>query len=307
MANAHAYRGRFAPSPTGDLHFGSLLAALGSWLCARAADGAWLVRIEDLDPPREVAGSSDSILRALHACALEPDESPLYQSTRADAYSAALQRLRESSHVFPCWCSRSDLAAQGGMHRGACISPPDPLREPAWRVRVGDTVIAFNDGLQGLQRWPLSADGDFVVKRADGPFAYQLACAVDDATQGISEVVRGADLLASTPRQIFLMHLLGWPEPTYLHLPIAVDARGRKLSKSEGAATVDPRDRLPAMRAALATLGVPRAALRARTPRGLLRRALAAFDPCLLPKSKKLVARREDGASRPLAPTQSPT
>ena len=292
MANANSYRGRFAPSPTGDLHFGSLLAALGSWLCARAANGTWLVRIEDLDPPREVPGSADSILRTLRACALEPDESPLYQSARLDAYGTTLQRLRESGHAFPCWCSRNDLAAHGGVHRGACISPPDPLREPAWRVRVGDTVIAFDDGLQGLQSWALSIDGDFVVKRADGPFAYQLACAVDDAAQGITEVVRGADLLDSTPRQLHLMRSLGLHEPAYLHLPIAVDARGRKLSKSEGAAAVDPRDPLPAMRAALAMLGVPPTALRARTPWTLLRGALLAFDPAALPRTKTLLVQR---------------
>jgi glutamyl-Q tRNA(Asp) synthetase len=291
MADAASYRGRFAPSPTGELHFGSLLAALGSWLCARAANGKWLVRIEDLDPPREVPGSADSILRMLHACALEPDEAPLFQNTRIGAYSAALRRLLENGYVFPCWCSRSDLAARAGVHRGVCVSPTDPQREPAWRVRVDNAVIAFKDGLQGLQRWPLSMDGDFVVKRADGPFAYQLACAVDDAAQAITEVVRGADLLDSTPRQIFLLRLLGLREPAYLHLPVAVDARGRKLSKSEGAAAIDPRNPVPAMRMALALLGIPRAALQARTPRTLMRSALAAFDPAALPRQKTLEVR----------------
>lgn len=286
------YRGRFAPSPTGELHFGSLLAALGSWLCARAANGAWLVRIEDIDPPREVPGSADSILRTLHACALEPDEPPLYQSTRNDLYSAALQRLRENGHVFPCWCSRSDLAVHGGVHCGACVALADPSRQPAWRVHVDDTVIAFEDALQGPQRWPLAAEGDFVVKRADGPFAYQLACALDDAQQGITQVVRGADLLDSTPRQIHLMRLLGLREPSYLHLPIAVDARGRKLSKSEGDAAVDSRAPLPGMRAALAMLGIPPGALHARTPRMLLRSALSAFDPASLPRAKTLLVQR---------------
>lgn len=292
MADARSYRGRFAPSPTGDLHFGSLLAALGSWLRARAAKGAWLVRIEDLDPPREVPGSTDSILRSLQACALDPDEAPAYQSTRWELYSAALQRLRDAGHVFPCWCSRSDLAARGGVHRGACLSSPDSRREPAWRVRVDEAVITFKDGLQGSQRWPLSAEGDFVVKRADGPFAYQLACAIDDAAQGITEVVRGADLLDSTPRQIFLLRLLGLPEPAYLHLPVAVDAHNRKFSKSEGAAALDPRDPLPAMRTALALLGIPHAALRARASRTLLRNALSAFDPTALPRTRNLLVQR---------------
>jgi glutamyl-Q tRNA(Asp) synthetase len=292
MATSLGYRGRFAPSPTGDLHFGSLLAALGSWLRARAAGGMWLVRIEDLDPPREVPGSVASILRTLRACALDPDEAPMHQSARVESYGSALLRLREAGQVFPCWCSRSDLAARGGVHRGACLSTPDSRREPAWRVRVDDTVIEFKDRLQGSQRWPLSAEGDFVVKRADGPFAYQLACAVDDAAQGITEVVRGADLLDSTPRQVFLMHLLGWPEPAYLHLPVAVDARGRKYSKSEGAAAVDPREPLPTMRAALALLGIPRAALRARTPRTLLRNAVCAFEPGALPRAGTLLVQR---------------
>ena len=292
MANARNYRGRFAPSPTGELHFGSLLAALGSWLRARAANGAWLVRIEDLDPPREVPGSAESILRTLHACALDPDQAPMRQSARHESHAAALQRLRDAGQVFPCWCSRSDLAARDGVHRGACMSSPDRSREPAWRVRVDDTVIAFRDRLQGSQRWPLSAEGDFVVKRADGPFAYQLACAVDDAAQEITEVVRGADLLDSTPRQIFLLRLLGLRVPAYLHLPVAVDARDRKLSKSEGAAAVDPRDPLPAMRAALAVLGIPLAALRARAPRTLLRNARSAFDPAALPRTRTVLVQR---------------
>src|SRR5690348_13501350 len=144
-----SYRGRFAPSPTGRLHLGSLLAALGSWLRAREARGAWLVRIEDIDPPREVPGSAESILRTLRACGLEPDEPPLYQGTRLEAYESAFARLKELGVVFPCWCSRTDLAALCGVHRGECIAPPDPHRAPAWRVRVDDAQIEFEDGLQG--------------------------------------------------------------------------------------------------------------------------------------------------------------
>ncbi|HET6907608.1 MAG TPA: tRNA glutamyl-Q(34) synthetase GluQRS [Rhodanobacteraceae bacterium] len=279
------YRGRFAPSPTGKLHLGSLLAALGSWLRARSANGAWLVRIEDIDPPREVPGSSESILRTLRACGLAPDEPSLYQSTRLQAHEAAFERLKSAGAVFPCWCSRSELAAAGGVHLGKCVAPPAPHRAPAWRVRVDGAVIEFEDGLQGRQRWELAEGGDFVVKRADGPFAYQLACAVDDVAQGITEVVRGADLLDSTPRQIFLMRLLGLREPSYLHLPVLVDASGAKLSKSEGAAAVDADDPLPALRAALAILGLPENALRAASPRMLLHDALVAFDAGAIPKA----------------------
>jgi len=282
------YRGRFAPSPTGKLHLGSLLAALGSWLRARAANGTWIVRIEDMDPPREVPGSAEAILRTLRACGLEPDEPPLYQSTRLDAHGSAFDRLKKIGAAFPCWCSRSDLAALGGVHSGECIAATDPQRAPAWRVRVDDAVIEFNDGLQGPQRWRLAAGGDFVVKRADGPFAYQLACAVDDAAQGITEVVRGADLLDSTPRQVFLLRLLGLREPDYLHLPVLLDSGGAKLSKSEGAAAVDPDGPLPAIRAALALLGVPENALRANEPRMLLRTALSAFDPDAIPRERAL-------------------
>lgn len=288
--NTSLYRGRFAPSPTGRLHPGSLLAAAGSWLRARAANGAWLVRIEDIDPPREVAGSAESILRTLQACGLEPDEPPLYQGTRTRAYQAALEQLQRNDAVFPCWCSRGDLAALGGVHRGSCIAAPDPHRAPAWRVRVDGALVEFEDGLQGRQRWKLADGGDFVVKRADGPFAYQLACAVDDAAQDITEVVRGADLLDSTPRQIFLLRLLGLPEPAYLHLPVLLDAGGAKLSKSEGAAAVDAGAPLPALRTALALLGIPENALRANAAKPLLRDALAAFDPRTLPRVQAIVA-----------------
>ncbi|MEO7148746.1 MAG: tRNA glutamyl-Q(34) synthetase GluQRS, partial [Rhodanobacteraceae bacterium] len=275
------------PSPTGQLHVGSLLAALGNWLRARAANGAWLVRIDDIDPPREVPGSAAAILHALAACGLESDEPPLYQSTRLPAYEAACEQLCADGLAFACWCSRADLAAYGGRHWGTCVSPPDPSREPAWRVRVADTVIEFDDCLQGPQRWPLAdCAGDFVVKRADGLYAYQLVCAVDDAFQGITQVVRGADLLDSTPRHIFLLRLLALSEPRYLHLPVVVNAAAEKLSKSTGAAAIDPRDPLPAMRAALALLGIRASALRATRPREVLAGALAAFDPQKLPRKQ---------------------
>lgn len=229
------YRGRFAPSPTGELHAGSLLAALVSWLRARQAGGQWLLRVEDIDPPREVAGSARSILRELARLGMLGDAPVLYQSTRVKAYRQALDQLRADGHAFACWCSRSDLAEHDGMHRdGHCVTPPQTDREPAWRLRVADTLITFEDGLQGHQNQNLhEAVGDFVLRRADGLWAYQLACVVDDAFQGITEVVRGLDLLDSTPRQIHLQQLLGLPTPAYIHLPLVNDAQGHKLSKSD--------------------------------------------------------------------------
>jgi glutamyl-Q tRNA(Asp) synthetase len=253
------YRGRFAPSPTGELHFGSLVAAVASWLRARRQGGTWLLRIEDLDPPREIAGSSAAILAALDAFGLAADEVPLYQSRRGGAYAAALVRLREDGYAFPCWCSRGGLEEAGGIHRdGRCVALQRDDREPAWRLRVPDVVIDFDDALQGPLRQNLREEvGDFVLKRADGLWSYQLACVVDDAFQGITEVVRGCDLLDSTPRQILLQRLLGLPTPAYIHLPLAVDDEGRKLSKSTGGPAVDPHDPLPALADALHFLGQP--------------------------------------------------
>jgi glutamyl-Q tRNA(Asp) synthetase len=278
------YRGRFAPSPTGRLHFGSLVAAVGSWLCARHAGGQWLLRVEDIDPPREIPGSALGILAALPAFGLRADRPPMYQSARHAAYDAAFERLHSAGLVFPCWCSRSDLAAGGGMHRdGYCIAASDASRAPAWRIRVPDIEVAFVDGLQGEQRQRLrEAAGDFVIKRVEGYYAYQLACVVDDADQGITEVVRGNDLLDSTARQIWLQHCLGLPTPAYLHLPLALDDAGRKLSKSDGALPVDPDDPLPALRHALAFLEVEVSRAEDNVD-ALLRNALLHFDPCKLP------------------------
>lgn len=278
------YRGRFAPSPTGLLHFGSLAAAVGSWLRARQAGGQWLLRMEDIDPPREVPGSAAAILAALPAFGLAADEPVLWQSQRSDAYDAAFAQLRRMDAVFPCWCSRSELAAAGPHRDGRCASAPDPTREPAWRLRTPDVEIAFDDALQGPQRQNLrEAAGDFVIRRVEGLYSYQLACVVDDAHQGITEVVRGCDLLDSTPRQIHLQRLLGLPTPRYLHLPLALDAQGRKLSKSSQALPVDPAEPLPALRRALAFLGQP---VPADVPdaAALLATALRHFDPERMPQ-----------------------
>jgi glutamyl-Q tRNA(Asp) synthetase len=276
------YRGRFAPSPTGALHFGSLVAAVGSWLCARHAGGQWLVRMEDIDPPREVPGAAAAILAALPAFGLQADAPVLFQSQRTAAYDEAFARLQAAGQVFPCWCSRSDLAGAAGLHRGGqCVAAPDPARAPAWRLRVPNTEVAFDDALQGTQRQNLrDGVGDFVIKRVEGWYAYQLACVVDDAAQGITEVVRGSDLLDSTPRQIWLQRCLGLPTPRYLHLPLALDAHGHKLSKSEGASALDLAEPMPALRRSLAFLGLPPS--HADTPRALLDHALAHFEPTAL-------------------------
>lgn len=280
------YRGRFAPSPTGALHFGSLVTAIGSWLVARHAGGEWLVRIEDVDPLREVPGAAASILATLNAFGLVPDEAPAYQSQREERYQAAFERLRADGHTFPCWCSRADLAATGGFHRdGHCIAPADPSRQPAWRLRSPDQTIHWHDDLQGPQSENIrDAAGDFVIRRVEGLWAYQLACVVDDGEQGVSHVVRGADLLESTARQIHLQRLLGLATPGYLHLPLVVDAEGRKLSKSAAAVPVDTADPLPALRAALAQFGVPSPS-RGQKAVELLNEALHVFNPAALRRS----------------------
>ena len=285
MVHATPYRGRFAPSPTGPLHFGSLVAALGSWLMARRADGEWWVRIEDLDLPREVAGAADAQLRTLAGFGLVPDAPVVRQSERHERYRTALDRLLASGQAFACRCSRSDLAAANSIHR-TCRS--DRARtESAVRLRVADnSVVTFDDGLHGRIAQDVAADvGDFVLLRADGFWAYQLAVVVDDAEQGITHVVRGADLLDSTPRQILLQRALSLPTPAYAHLPLIVDAQGAKLSKSMAALPVDGNDPLPALRLAWEALGQDRDKLqRPGAVERALSRATTAFDPDLIPR-----------------------
>ncbi len=282
------YRGRFAPSPTGSLHFGSLVAALGSWLFARARGGRWLLRIEDLDPPRTVPGSAQAIIAALAAFGLVSDEPILRQSERGACYRDALRRLQELDVVYPCWCSRADLETTGGRHPTRCVSTAG-LRQPAWRLRVGAAQIEFDDAVQGRFHQNLAREvGDFVIWRADGVCSYQLAVVVDDAAQRISEVVRGADLLDSTPRQILLRRVLDLPQPSWVHLPLALDEAGLKLSKQSAAQAVDPTQPLPALRAALAFLGQREP--RAEAVPALLAAAAAGFDPQRIPRRKGIVA-----------------
>ena len=250
------YRGRFAPSPSGPLHFGSLVAALASWLAARSVGGEWLVRIEDVDRARTVDGASARILTTLQAFGLEHDGPIVRQSERSDLYDAALTRLRDAGAAFACACSRADLVTAGGLHPPACLRQPGVGTATAWRMRAGDASIGFDDRVFGHVVQDLRREvGDFVVRRADGDHAYQLAVVVDDAEQGITDVVRGADLLDSTPRQILLRRALGLADTTWMHVPLVLDANGRKLSKSDRDRAIDDADPLPALREALAFLG----------------------------------------------------
>jgi glutamyl-Q tRNA(Asp) synthetase len=280
------YRGRFAPSPTGALHFGSLLAAFGSWLAARRGGGDWLVRIEDLDPLRAVAGSSDTQLRTLSAFGLVTHEPIVRQSERGALYRQALDGLMASGAAFECHCSRSDLLPQGGIHR-ACVAGARRA-DPSIRLRVVDgTRIDFEDAVHGRISQEVAREvGDFVLRRTDGHWAYQLAVVVDDAAQSVTDVVRGADLLASTARQILLQRTLGLPTPRYLHLPLIVGDDGRKLSKSSAALPVRDDDPLTALRAAWAALGQDCEALPGTDDVAeLLAAATRAFDPGRIPRT----------------------
>ena len=273
--------GRFAPSPTGPQHFGSLVAAAASWLDARAAGGRWLVRMEDLDQPRVQPGAADEILRALRRLGLDWDDEVTYQGARTARYEQALQRL--SAHTYWCGCTRKEIAdsSLGLAADGAAIYPGTcrdglPAGKPrrALRVRVDDSEIAFVDRVQGRREQVLSREvGDFILYRADDRFAYQLAVVVDDAAQGVTDVVRGADLIDSTARQMFLQRLLGLPTPSYLHVPVAVNAAGEKLSKQTGAEPLDLSHPEQALCRALAFLGHP----------GDLAQARQRWDPRLIP------------------------
>jgi len=275
------YIGRFAPSPTGELHFGSLVAAVGSWLQARRHGGRWLVRVEDLDPPREVPGSAGRILDELERFGMTPDGAVVHQSERQEAYDQALERLHTAGLLFPCACTRKELP--NGPYPGTCRDGLPPGREGrSLRVRVRDETISVRDRVQGELRENLAHScGDFVVQRADGLTAYQLAVVVDDAWQGVTEVVRGADLVGSTPRQVYLQRALGLPTPHYLHLPVVRDPEGRKLGKRFGSDPVAALPTLDALGSALAFLGHP-----APSHDRLQQRwdwALAHWDPTRIP------------------------
>jgi len=285
--------GRFAPSPTGPLHFGSLLVAVGSYCLARQRGGRWLLRMEDLDTPRVVPGAADEILRTLERLGLAWDGEVVWQSRRQEAYEAAAARLRERGLVFDCACSRKEVLAsaphpgeEGPVYPGLCRQGLPAGRTPrALRVRVPEEAFCFSDGVFGPHEQHLhTAVGDFVIRRADGLFAYQLAVVVDDAEAGVNQVVRGADLLSSTPRQIYLHACLDLPVPAYIHLPLAVDAAGEKLSKRHGAALSAQIPPGRAIYEALAFLGQnPPQELTGAVADEVLRWGVANFDLARVP------------------------
>ncbi len=288
------YTGRFAPSPTGLLHIGSLLTAVASYADARSNGGKWLVRMEDLDPPREMAGAASHILHTLEAFGFEWDGEVAYQSRRYALYEETLCRLKTTGLVYPCHCSRKDWqagarrGADGFVYNGRCRHPGQrPAlqgKQPAWRIRVPDRVIGFSDGIVGGYAQNLARDiGDFVLLRADGYWAYQLAVVADDAEQGVTHIVRGQDLLVSTPRQIYLQQCLGVPTPQYAHLPLLTNAQGQKWSKQTLAPALDLNRREQLLRQVFRYLNLPEAP-EADRPAELLGWAVAHWDMDKVPK-----------------------
>jgi glutamyl-Q tRNA(Asp) synthetase len=285
------YRGRFAPSPTGALHFGSLVAALGSWLDARAHQGEWLLRIEDLDSPRQQAGAADAIVRTLEALGLYWDGAISYQSQRLSLYADAMAQLRP--HLYACICSRKQIAnhaiagPEGPVYPGWCRGQHHA--SGAWRFFCPDELIAWHDRLHGPQSLNVARElGDFVLQRQEGIYTYQLAATVDDAAQGITHVVRGADFMLSTARQIVLQQALQVPRPQYLHLPLALDAHGAKWSKQTLAPALNDQECQPLLRAALLFLGqnVPTELRNAPTAE-LLHHAIASWNIKEIPRNNQ--------------------
>ena len=289
------YIGRFAPSPTGLLHIGSLLTAVASYADARTHGGRWLVRMEDLDPPREIAGAAANIVHTLEAFGFEWDDGIVCQSQRHDLYREALGYLKSHDLVYPCYCSRREVQANG--HAGVdgvvynrhCANLPleraaPNTKIPAWRVRVPDTEVMFEDGIVGQYSQHLARDiGDFVLLRADSYWADQLAVVVDDAKQGVTHIVRGQDLLISTPRQIYLQRCLGYAEPHYAHLPLLVNKHGQKWSKQTLAPPLDVQKAEPLLRQVLGYLNIPPAP-EVDKPRDLLAWAVKHWQMARVPK-----------------------
>lgn len=286
MISDRRYTGRFAPSPSGDLHFGSLVAALGSYLRARSLGGRWLVRIEDIDPPREVPGADARILQALEHYGLCWDGGVLYQSSRHDAYRAILARLHDAGLAYYCTCTRSRIQALGGIYDGHCRFLHLGAGNAALRLHVTRPVYGFHDGLHGwLESDRCLAEEDFIIHRRDGLFAYNLAVVADDHFQGVTEIVRGADLIEPTVRQIALYQQLGWPVPEYVHLPLALNQDGNKLSKQNHATPIPLDDPRPVLVNALNFLGQPcPEAWQDLTTEQLLARAVAHWSMASVPR-----------------------
>lgn len=250
------YIGRFAPTPSGYLHFGSLVAALASWLDARAAGGRWLVRMEDLDPPREVAGAQAAILKTLESYGLQWDGEVVHQSLRHDAYQQVIDRLLAQGLAYACTCSRKQLEPYQGIYPGTCRNAGHATQDAAIRLRVPELLYRFQDRVQGAYSQHLGREsGDFVIRRRDGLYAYQLAVVLDDASQGVTDIVRGADLLDSTPRHLYLQELLGLSQPRYLHVPLIIQPDGHKLGKSYRSPPLDPDQAAALLVRALRALG----------------------------------------------------
>lgn len=279
--NDSRYTGRFAPSPSGELHFGSLIAALGSYLQARAKNGIWRVRIEDIDPPREVPGAADTILRQLEHYGLHWDGEVLCQSQRHEAYREHLAWLHEQGLCYYCTCTRARIHSVGGVYDGHCRDLRLPAQNAALRIRQTRPVLAFYDQLRGtiVADEPLARE-DFIIHRRDGLFAYNLAVVVDDRFQGVSEIVRGADLIEPTVRQISLYQHFGWQAPDYMHLPLALNAEGNKLSKQNHAPALPEGDPRPEIIRALMFLNQDvEQEWRALSIDDLLKQAVANWKP----------------------------
>lgn len=298
LSSIPTHRGRFAPSPTGPLHFGSLVAAVGSYLDARSNRGEWLVRIDDLDRTRIVPGAADGILSTLEALGMAWDGPVLYQNTRDDAYRAALDKLKKRDLIYPCSCSRREIAdsavagIDGPVYPGTCRKGLLSGRAAqAERILTLGAKIEFKDAVQGKITHNLERQiGDFVLKRADGLYAYQLAVVVDDEAQNITDIVRGADLLDSTPRQIYLQQLLRYRTPRYAHLPAAVNVVGEKLSKQTMAAPVDATSPVPILNAALNYLGQDRADCAPQDTSSFWKQAIAGWRMDRVPRTRTSAA-----------------
>ena len=284
------YVGRFAPTPSGHLHFGSLVAALASYLDARAVGGRWLLRMEDLDPPREMPGAQAAILDALERYGFEWDGELVRQSERHDAYAHVLERLFSQGLAYACTCSRKQLEGYNGVYPGLCRNAGHSMENAAIRLRVPELEYAVQDRVQGEFRQHLGHDvGDFVIRRRDGLYAYQLAVVLDDAAQGVTDIVRGADLLDSTPRQLYLQELLGLPEPRYLHVPLIVQPDGHKLGKSYRSPPLTPDQASPLLLRALRALGQnPDEGLSNAPPREILDWAITHWNAALIPRTLTL-------------------